>query len=74
MHVTVGTTDHWYLANAVRYVEAFLKTTKDPHCYQGDPMTPLSMSDRMAITREMPQMADRMIKTAPQGADLKSWR
>jgi hypothetical protein len=87
IHLTVGTTDQWYLANAVRYVDAFLKTTKDPayggsveygdrfiHCYQGDPMTPLSVSGRMAITREMPQMADRMIKTAPQGADLKSWR
>jgi hypothetical protein len=37
-------------------------------------MTPLSISGWMAITREMPQMADRIIRTAPQGADLKSWQ
>jgi hypothetical protein len=87
IHLTVGTSDQWYLANAVRYVDAFLKTTKDPayggsveygdrfiHCYQGDPSSALSISGRTAFTREMPQMAERMLKTAPPAADLKSWR
>ena len=50
IHLTVGTTDQWYLSGAVRYVDAFLKTTTNPayggtveygdrfiHCYQGDP-------------------------------------
>jgi putative esterase len=87
IHLTVGTTDQWYLANAVRYVDAFLKTTKDPayggsveygdrfiHCYQGDPSAPLSVSSRTAFSRRMPEMAAWMLKTAPADADVKSWR
>jgi Putative esterase len=87
LHLTVGTSDQWYLANAVRYVEAFLKSTKDPyydgsveygdrfiHCYQGDPSQPLASSSRTVYQRQMPAMADRMLKTAPSGADVKSWR
>ena len=62
IHLTVGTSDQWYLANAVRYVDAFLKSTKDPayegsveygtrfiHCYQGDPDAPLAASSRTAL-------------------------
>jgi hypothetical protein len=87
IHLTVGTSDQWYLANAVRYVDAFLQTTRNPpfggtveygdrfiHCYQGDSKEPLAVSSRTAFTRQMPQMAERMLKTAPPGADVKSWR
>jgi hypothetical protein len=87
IHLTAGTADQWYLANAVRYVEAFLKSTKDPyydgsveygdrfiHCYQGDPSQPLAISTRTVFQRRMPGMAERMLKTAPAGADVKSWR
>jgi hypothetical protein len=87
IHLTVGTSDQWYLANAVRYVDAFLKSTKDPayegsveygtrfiHCYQGDPNAPLAASSRTAIQRQMPVMAARMLKTAPDGGHSKSWR
>ncbi|HTK29310.1 MAG TPA: alpha/beta hydrolase-fold protein [Vicinamibacterales bacterium] len=87
IHLTVGTTDQWYLANAVRYVDAFLKSTKDPyfdgsveygdrfiHCYQGDPDKALAQSSRTVFQRQMPQMAERMLKTAPPGADVRSWR
>jgi hypothetical protein len=87
IHLTAGTADQWYLANAVRYVEAFLKSTKDPyydgsveygdrfiHCYQGDPSQPLAVSSRTVYQRQLPVMADRMLKTAPAGADVKSWR
>jgi hypothetical protein len=87
IHLTSGTSDQWYLANAVRYVEAFLKSTKDPyydgsveygdrfiHCYQGDPSQPLAISSRTVYRRQMPVMAERMLKTAPAGADVKSWR
>ena len=76
IHLTAGTSDQWFLANAVRYVEAFLKSTKDPyddgsvefgerfiHCYQGDPSQPLSVSSRTVYRRQMPVMADRMLKT-----------
>jgi putative esterase len=87
IHLTVGTADQWYLSGAVRYVDAFLKTTTNPayggtveygdrfiHCYQGDPSVPLSVSGRTAFSRRMPEMAAWMLKTAPQGADVKSWR
>jgi Putative esterase len=87
IHLTVGTSDQFYLANAVRYVDAFLKSTKDPyydgtveygdrfiHCYMGDPDQPESISSRTINQRLMPVMADRMLKTAPAGADVKSWR
>jgi hypothetical protein len=87
IHLTVGTTDQWYLSGAVRYVDAFLKTTTNPayggtveygdrfiHCYQGDPSVPLSVSSRTAFSRRMPEMAAWMLKTAPLGADVKSWR
>jgi len=87
IHLTVGTRDQFYLANAVRYVDAFLKSTKDPaydgtveygdrfiHCYMGNANDPLSVSSRTVYQRLMPAMADRMLKTAPAGADVKSWR
>ena len=87
IHLTVGTSDQWYLANAVRYVDAFLKSTKDPayegsveygkrfiHCYQGDPDTNLAASSRTVLQRQMPAMEARMLKTAPAGADVRSWR
>jgi Putative esterase len=87
IHLTCGTHDQFYLANAVRYVEAFLKSTKDPyydgsveygdrfiHCFMGDGSEPLSVSSKTLYQRLMPAMAARMLKTAPAGADVKSWR
>ena len=84
IHLTVGTADQWYLANAVRYVEAFLKSTKDPyydgsveygdrfiHCYQGDPGQPLGISSRTVYQREMPAMATHA-EDGPVGVDVKS--
>ena len=87
IHLTVGTHDEYYLAPAVRYVDAFLKTTNDPyydgsveygdrfiHCYTGDPTVPASISRMTLNQRHMPEMAARMLKTAPAGADVKSWK
>ena len=87
IHLTAGTSDQWYLTNAVRYVDAFLKSTKDPayegsvgygdrfiHCYQGDPSVPIAISSRTVLQRQLPLMSERMLKTAPAGADVKSWR
>jgi hypothetical protein len=86
IHLTTGTSDQWYLSNAVRYVERVLESTKDPHyggsveygtrfihCYRGDPESPLSVSSRTVYQRLMPAMAERMATTAPAGADL-SWK
>jgi hypothetical protein len=87
LHLAVGTHDQYFLANAVRYVGTFLESTKQPayegsveygdrfiHCYQGDPASPVAVSSRTVMQRLMPQMAARMLKTAPAGADVKSWR
>lgn len=87
IHLKVGTEDQFYLANAVRYLEVFLKGTKDPyydgeveygdrfmHCYAGDPTVPAAIGRLTINQRFMPQMAARILKTAPKGADIKSWR
>ncbi len=87
IHLTVGTSDQWYLANAVRRVDKILQATKNPnyggsveygdrfvHCWVGDPGDPEAVSTRTVYERQMPAMADRMLKTAPAGADVKSWR
>ena len=87
IHLKVGTHDQYYLCAAIGYGESFLKSTKDPyyagpveygdrfvHCYTGDPGTPLSIARMTSNEREMPQIAERMLKTAPRGADIRSWR
>ena len=45
-----------------------------PHGYTGDPYLPMSVSSRTVNQRLMPLMMDFMLKTAPEGADVKSWR
>jgi hypothetical protein len=84
LHFAVGDNDSYYLDRAVRLTEKFLETTKDPgkgpyfagdfdyghlqpHGYTGDPKTPFN-------NRVLTQMSDWILKTAPEGADVKSWR
>jgi hypothetical protein len=87
IHLYTGTSDQWYLSNAVRYVHEVLETRTGPeyggtvdygsrliHCYRGDPSQPVSISSRTVYQRLMPEMAAWMLKTAPQGADVRSWR
>ncbi len=45
-----------------------------PHCYTGDSFLPQQVSSGTLIQRLMPQVQDRILKTAPAGADTKSWR
>ena len=45
-----------------------------PHCYSGDPTVPVKISRLTINQRFMPQMEAWMVKTAPKGADVKSWR
>jgi len=87
LHIAVGDEDNYYLEEAVMLLEDFLEETSDPpyegsvtygyrhpHCYSGPPddlsvrLTRLTYNQRI-----LPQMADRMIATAPEGADM-SWR
>jgi hypothetical protein len=87
LHIYVGEADNYYLNNAVYLVEDFLKTTKDPpyggevdyepraeHCWNGDHTRPNALSRLRYHQMFMPRAVERMLKTAPPGADLKSWR
>ncbi len=79
--------DNYYLDRAVRLMENFLQSTREPHyggtfeygdgrghCYSGDPSVPAGVSARTINQRYMPVIAEHMLRTAPRGADVKSWR
>jgi hypothetical protein len=87
LHIYVGSADTYFLTGAVYYLEDFLKSTKNPpydgevkygdraeHCWNGDPDLPNYLSRLHYTTMYLPKILDRMQKTAPAGADLKSWR
>ena len=44
------------------------------HCWNGDPSLPNYLSRLHYHTMYVPKMLERMEKTAPPGADLRSWR
>jgi hypothetical protein len=86
LHVYCGSADSYFLNNAVYLLEDFLKTTNPPyqgevqygeraeHCWNGDPTLPNSMSRLHYNTMYLPKIVDRILRTAPAGADLTSWR
>ncbi len=87
IHIYVGSADTYFLNDAVYYIEDVLKNTRNPpydgevkygdraeHCWNGDPELPNSLSRLHYNTMYLPKMMDRIEKTAPPGADLKSWR
>lgn len=87
IHIYVGSDDTYFLNDAVYRMEDFLKTTKDPayggevtygpraeHCWNGDPTLPNAYSRLHYNTQYLPKILEQMEKTAPPGADLKSWR
>lgn len=87
LHIYVGSADTYFLTDAVYYLEDFLKGTKNPaydgevkygdraeHCWNGDPSLPNYLSRLHYHTMYLPQILERMQKTAPPGADLTSWR
>jgi hypothetical protein len=87
LNVYVGSADTYFLTDAVYYLEDFLKTTTNPpyggevkygdraeHCWNGDPNLPNYLSRLHYHTMYLPKILERMEKTAPPGADLKSWR
>ena len=72
---------------AVYLVDDFLKSTKDPyyggevdyepraeHCWNGDHTQPNAISRLRYHQFYAPKIVDRILKTAPKGADLTSWR
>jgi hypothetical protein len=87
LHITVGTRDTYYLDNAVRLLQKFLESTNDPyyagdfeygphqpHCFTGDASLPAKLGSLTVRQRILPKATEWMLKTAPPGADTKSWR
>jgi hypothetical protein len=87
IHIYCGDMDNYYLNNAVYLVEDFLKSTKNPfyagdvaygdraeHCWNGDPTRPNYISRMRYHQMFVPRCVERILKTAPQGADVTSWR
>ena len=87
LHIYTGDMDSWHLNNSVYLMEDFLESTTDPyygghieygdryeHCWTGVHGEPLAIQRLTVIQRFLPQMARHMLRTAPQGADISSWR
>jgi len=87
IRIYCGTMDNYYLNNAVYLVEEFLKSTKDPHydglvdygqgaehCWNGDHERPNAISRLRYDVMYAGAILERIQKTAPQEADLTSWR
>ena len=85
IHITSGTMDNGYLNNAVYQMEEFLGHAvpspefeitygeRREHCFTGDTEHPNNVGSRTVHQRYMPAMARWMMKSAPAGADTKSW-
>lgn len=87
IHIYVGDMDNYYLNNAVYLTEEFLKSTKDPHydgvvdygdraehCWNGDHTRSNAYSRLRYHQMFIPRIVERILKTAPPGSDLTSWR
>ncbi len=87
VHIYCGDMDNYYLNNAVYLVEEFLKQTKNPfyggevdygdraeHCWNGDHGNPIWISRLRYHQLFAPKIVERILKTAPEGADVTSWR
>jgi hypothetical protein len=79
----MGDMDTYFLEEATFLMQKFLESTKDPyyagsfdigprrpHCYSGMP----EYEGQGSSSRVLPKMLERALKTAPAGADVKSWR
>ncbi|SDL11477.1 Putative esterase [Catalinimonas alkaloidigena] len=87
LHIYCGDMDNYYLNNAVYLTENFLEATTAPayqgevdygdraeHCWNGDHVHPNHISRLRYNTMYLPQIMQRINASAPEGADLKSWR
>ncbi len=87
IHIYCGDMDNYYLNNAVYLMEDFLEQTTDPyyegevlygdraeHCWNGDPELPNHISRLRYNSMYVPKIMKRIAESAPQGADLTSWR
>jgi Putative esterase len=87
INIYVGDMDNFYLNNAVYLMEDFLKKTTNPpyggevlygdraeHCWNGDPKEPNAISRLRYHQMYAPKIVERLLKTAPPGGDVTSWR
>jgi hypothetical protein len=87
LHIYAGDMDNYYLNNAVYLAEAFLESTANPyyggevdygdraeHCWNGDHENPNAISRLRYNSMYVPKILERLLSTAPEGADLTSWR
>lgn len=86
LRIYVGDMDNYYLNDAVYLVEEFLRQAnppadavidygdRDEHCWNGDHTRANAYSRLRYVQMTFPWFVERMITTAPPGADLRSWR
>ncbi|MFM1877603.1 MAG: hypothetical protein RLZZ241_469 [Bacteroidota bacterium] len=87
IHIYCGDMDNYYLNNAVYLMEDFLESTTNPyyegevaygdraeHCWNGDPNQPNYISRLRYNSMYVPKIMNRILNSAPPGADLSSWR
>ena len=87
LNIYVGDMDNYYLNNAVYLAEEFLESTKDPyyngevqygdraeHCWNGDHTQANAYSRLRYPQMVLPWVVERILDTAPPGADVDSWR
>jgi hypothetical protein len=87
LHVVVGSRDDFYYDTAVRLLQKFLQSTNNPyyagyvkighhqaHGYSEDPYLPGELGELVERQRVLPEAVDWMLKSAPAGADVSSWR
>jgi hypothetical protein len=87
IHIYVGSTDTYYLNDAVYKAQDVLEKLKNPayggevkygeraeHCWNGDPALPNAYSRLHYNVMYLPKIMARINATAPKGADLTSWR
>jgi hypothetical protein len=86
LRIYVGDMDNYYLNNAVYLVEEFLRSAdppadavvdygdRDEHCWNGDHTRANAYSRLRYPQMVMPWAVERMLTTAPAGADTRSWR
>jgi hypothetical protein len=87
LNIYVGDMDNYYLNNAVYLTEQFLENTTAPyyggevdygdraeHCWNGDQENGNHISRLRYNTMYLPKILKRIEASAPDGADLSSWR
>jgi hypothetical protein len=86
LRIYTGDMDNYYLNNAVYVVDEFLRSAEPAadaviaygdraeHCWNGDPTRPNAYSRLRYPQMVLPWVVERILATAPPGADVSSWR